>query len=65
MDSSILEKDEKVEKEPVTTGEAPASNAVWKRKDEPAPAAPAAAQRAGQGGGVRRIGRTNPTPLSI
>ena len=41
----VDEKDEKVvEKEPVTTGEAPASNAVWKRKDEPAPApAPPAA----------------------
>ena len=40
----VDEKDEKVEKDdrPVTTGEAPASNAVWKRKDEPAPA-PAAA----------------------
>ena len=34
--------DEKVEKEPVTTGEPPASNAVWKRKDEPTPAPPAA-----------------------
>ena len=35
----VDEKDEKVvEKEPVTTGEPPASNAVWKRKDEPAPA---------------------------
>ena len=40
----VDEKDEKVEKDdtPVTTGEAPASNAVWKRKDEPAPAPPAA-----------------------
>ena len=37
----VDEKDEKVEKDdrPVTTGEPPASNAVWKRKDEPAPAA--------------------------
>lgn len=41
----VDEKDEKVgEKDDrtVTTGEAPASNAVWKRKDEPAPAPPAA-----------------------
>ena len=41
----VDEKDEKVDEKadrPVTTGEAPASNAVWKRKDEPAPAPPAA-----------------------
>ena len=37
-DEKVVEKDDR----PVTTGEAPASNAVWKRKDEPAPA-PAAA----------------------
>ena len=47
----VDEKDEKVEKDdrPVTTGEPPASNAVWKRKDEPAPArrhSPAAAAAA-------------------